>query len=122
MPPSPSAASLLAKAKSGEFQVESYRAAGIDIGGRHVALNAKAPGAALNQQIEANYKNLYKISAILTRGPAYGQVELSVNGAVLGQPSDCYHPERIAGSLITFGFFVIPCGEKAWHWDSCIAL
>ena len=107
-----SAASLLAEAKSGEFQVESYREAGIDIGGSHVALNAKAPGAALNQQIEANYKNLYKISAILTRGPAYGQVELSVNGTVLGQPYDCYHSEPIAGSLITFGVTPLNAGNN----------
>jgi len=107
-----SAASLLAGAKSDEFQVESYRAAGIDIGGSHVALNANTPGAALNQQIEAKYKNLYKISAVLTRGPAYGQVELSVNGTVLDQPYDCYHPERIAGSLITFGVTPLNAGNN----------
>ena len=50
-----------------EFQVESYRAMGIKIDGGHVALNAKAAGAALNQQIEAEYRSLYEISAVLTR-------------------------------------------------------
>lgn len=107
-----SAVSLLAGTKSDEFEVESYREAGIDIGGRHVALNANAPGAAVYQQLEAPYENLYKISVILTRGPEYGQVELSVNGTVLGQLYDCYHPERIAGTLVTFGTTPLNAGNN----------
>ena len=107
-----SAVALLAGAKSDEFQEESYRTAGIDIGGSHVALNVKAPGAAVHQQIEVLYENLYKISAILTRGPEYGQVELSVNGRVLGQPYDCYQPERMAGTLITFGVTPLNAGNN----------
>ena len=98
-----SAVSLLSEVGADESQVETYLAAGIGIKGGHVALNAEVPGAALNQQIEAEYRSLYEISAILTRGPEYGQVELSVNGTVLGPLYDCYNPERIAGTLVTFG-------------------
>ena len=86
-----------------EFQVQSYRAAGIAIDGGHVALNAKAAGAALNQQINTDYRSLYEISVVLTRGPEYGQVELSVNGTALGVPYDCYNPEPIPGTLVKFG-------------------
>ena len=86
-----------------EFQVQSYRAAGISIDGGHVALKTKAAGAALNQQINTDYRSLYEISVVLTRGPEYGQVELSVNGTVLGSPYDCYNPEPIPGTLVTFG-------------------
>lgn len=95
------AAALLTDAD--EFQVESYRAAGIAIDGGHVALNVKAPGAALNQRVETDYRSLYEVSAILTRGPEYGQMELSVNGTVLGSPYDCYSPELMVGTLVTFG-------------------
>ena len=96
-----SAVNLLTEAK--KFQVESYRAAGLEINGGHVALDAKAPGAVLTQQMDTNYRSLYEIAAILTRGPEYGQVELSVNGTVLGPPFDCYNPEPILGTLVTFG-------------------
>ena len=96
-----SAAALLTN--TDEFQVESYRAADIEIGGGHVALNAKVPGAALNQRVETDYRSLYEVSAILTRGPEYGQVELRVNGTVLGSPYDCYNPELMAGTLVKFG-------------------
>ena len=103
LPPKNTQSAVALLTDTDELQVESYRAMGIKIDGGHVALNAKATGAALNQQIETNYRSLYEISAILTRGPEYGQVELNVNGTVLGTPHDCYNPERIAGTLVTFG-------------------
>ena len=96
-----SAVDLLAD--TDELQVQSYRAAGIAIGGGHVALEAKAAGAVLTQQIDMDYRSLYEINAILTRGPEYGQAELSVNGTVLGLPFDCYNPEPIPGTLVKFG-------------------
>ncbi len=96
-----SAAALLTD--TDEFQVESYRAAGIAIDGGHVALNSKTSGAVLNQRIETDYRSLYEISTVLTRGPEYGQVELRVNGTVLGSPYDCYNPELMAGTLVKFG-------------------
>jgi hypothetical protein len=98
-----SAVSLLVGQKSDGYKLESYRDAGIGIDGGHVALDTKVAGAALQQKIEIPYKNLYEISTILTRGPEYGQVELIVNGTEVGQPYNCYHPELIAGTLVTFG-------------------
>lgn len=103
LPPKNTQSAVALLTDADEFQVESYRAMGIKIDGGHVALNANAAGAALNQQIETEYRSLYEISAILTRGPEYGQVELSVNGTLLGPLYDCYNPERIAGTLVTFG-------------------
>ena len=107
-----SAVSLLSEVGADESQVETYLAAGIGIKGGHVALNAKVPGAALNQQIEAEYRSLYEISAILTRGPEYGQVELSVNGTGIGSAYDCYNLERIPGTLVTFGIAPLDAGDN----------
>ncbi len=107
-----SAISLLVKQESKGYELESYRDAGIDIDGGHVALNAKISGAAAHQKIEVPYKNLYEISAILTRGPEYGHVELTVNGKKVGQPYDCYHPELIAGTLVTFGTVPLNQGDN----------
>lgn len=104
-----SAVSLLVRQESEEYKLENYRDAGIDIDGGHIALNAKNSGAALHQKIEVPYKNVYKISAVLTHGPEYGQAELTVNGTKVGQPFNCYHPELIAGTLVTFG--VIPLNQ-----------
>ena len=107
-----SAVSLLSEVGADESQVETYLAAGIGIKGGHLALNAKVPGAALNQQIEAEYRSLYEISAILTRGPEYGQVELSVNGTGIGSAYDCYNLERIPGTLVTFGTAPLDAGDN----------
>ena len=103
LPPKNTQSAVALLTDADELQVESYRAMGIKIDGGHVALNANAAGTVLNQQIETNYRSLYEISTVLTRGPEYGQVELSVNGTVLGPLYDCYNPERIAGTLVTFG-------------------
>lgn len=98
-----SAISLLTQEGTEGFTIESYRDAGIDIDGGHVALNANASGASVHQVMDVHYRNLYKISAVLTRGPEYGQVELTVNGTKVGDAYDCYNSERIAGTLVTFG-------------------
>ena len=107
-----SAISLLVKQKSNGYKLENYRDAGIDIDGGHVALSAKTSGAAAHQKIEVPYENLYEISAILTRGPEYGHAELTVNGKKVGQPYDCYHPELIAGTLVTFGTVPLNQGDN----------
>ncbi len=107
-----SAISLLVKQESNGYKLENYRDAGIDIEGGHVALNAKISGAAAHQRIEVPHKNLYQISAILTRGPEYGHAELTVNGKKVGQPYDCYHPELIAGTLVTFGTVPLHQGKN----------
>ena len=107
-----SAVSLLVEQESHGYKLENYRDAGIDIDGGHVALNAKTSGAAVHQRIEVPYKNLYEISAVLTRGPEYGHAELTVNGTKVGQPYDCYHPELIAGTLVKFGTAPLNQGEN----------
>lgn len=103
---------LLEGQESNDYKSESYRDAGIAIDGGHVTLNTKVSGAAVNQKIEAPYKNLYKISAILTRGPEYGHAELTVNGKTLGEPSDCYLQEVMAGTLVTFGTIPLNKGDN----------
>ncbi len=107
-----SAMSLLVKPESNGYKVESYRDAGIDIDGGHVALNAKAAGATVHQKIGVPYKNLYQISAIMTRGPEYGHAELTVNGTNVGRPYDYYNPELIAGTLVKFGVIPLNQGEN----------
>ena len=98
-----SAISLLTQEGTEGFTIESYRDAGIDIDGGHVVLNANVPGASVHQVMDVPYRNLYKISAVLTRGPEYGQVELTVNGMKVGDAYDSYNSERIAGTLVAFG-------------------
>lgn len=112
LPPKSTYSAVALLADTDEFQAESYHAAGIEIDGGHVTLNAKVPRSALNQQIQAEYRSLYEISTILTRGPEYGQVELSVNGTVIGSPYDCYNPERIPGNLVTFGIAQLEAGNN----------
>ena len=107
-----SAASLLVEQESDAYKLENYRDAGIDIDGGHIALNVKDSGAALHQKIEIPYKNLYEISAVLTRGPEYGHAELTVNGTVVGQPSNCYNSELVAGTLVTFGTIPLNQGDN----------
>ena len=107
-----SAASLLVEQESDAYKLENYRDAGIDIDGGHIALNAKDSGAALHQKIEIPYKNLYEIRAVLTRGPEYGNAELTVNGTVVGQPFNCYNSELVAGTLVTFGTIPLNQGDN----------
>ena len=98
-----SAISLLAHEGTEGVTIESYRDEGIDIDGGHVALNAKVSGGSVHQVMDVPYRNLYKISAVLTRGPEYGHVELTVNGMKVGDAYDCYNSEPVAGTLVTFG-------------------
>lgn len=107
-----SAVPLLVKQKSDGYKIENYRDAGIDIDGGHIALNAKSVGTTLHQKIKVPYRNLYEISAILTRGPEYGHAELTVNGTKVGKPYDCYHPEIIAGTMVTFGTVPLNKGDN----------
>ncbi|MYF97955.1 esterase-like activity of phytase family protein [Candidatus Poribacteria bacterium] len=108
-----SAVSLLVEQGSDEYKIESYPDAGIDIDGGHVALNTNTAGAQVHQKINVPYRNLYQISAIMTRGPEYGLAELTVNGTTVGQPFDYYHPELLAGTLVKFG--VVPLNQGDNH-------
>ena len=95
-------------------QVENYRAAGIDIGGSHLAFTPEVVGetGSLTVPIEAPYRDIYEIRAVLTRGQGYAPVQLSVNGTAVGTPYDCYASELIAGTLISFGTAPLNAGEN----------
>ncbi|RKU19977.1 hypothetical protein C6503_06840 [Candidatus Poribacteria bacterium] len=95
-------------------RAESYRAEGVDIGGSHVAFTPEVVGEMgyLTVPIEAPYRDIYEIRAVLTRGQAYAQVQLSVNGTTVGTPYDCYAPEPIAGTLVSFGTAPLNAGEN----------
>ena len=95
-------------------QVETYRTEGIDIGGSHIAFTPEAAGngGSLTAPIEAPYRDVYEIRAILTLGQAYGQIQLAVNGTTIGTPYDCYAPESIAGTLVSFGTAPLNAGEN----------
>ncbi len=86
-----------------ELQTERYREAGVEIDGQHVILKPTASRDALTFSVEAPYKNVYEISTVLTRGPEYGTVELSVNNLVVGQSYDCFYPTPRVGTFVTFG-------------------
>ena len=62
--------------------------------------------------IEAPYRDVYEIRAVLTRGQEYAQVQLSANGTTVGTPYDCYSPEPIAGTLVSFGTAPLNAGEN----------
>lgn len=109
-----SAISLLDEQKSNGYKLENYRDAGIDIDGGHIALNPKAVGAKVHQEIKVQHRNLYQIRAVMTRGPEYGLAELTVNGKTVGEPFDFYHPESVAGTLILFATFPLNQGVNAF--------
>ena len=66
--------------------METYRAAGIDIGGSHTVLTAAIAESepALTVPIEVLHADIYRINVVLTRGPEYGQVELRTNSTGVG--------------------------------------
>ena len=102
-----SAIALLSKTTThnASVQAENYNSAGVAIGGSHVALIPETTGetGSLTVPIEVPHRDVYEISAVLMRGPEYGQVELSANGTVVGTPYDGYSAEPIAGTLVSFG-------------------
>ncbi len=111
-----SAMDLLPKtaARGVKVQVENYRAAGIDIGGSHVAFTPETTRetGSLTIPIEASYRDVYEIRAVLTRGQEYAHVQLSVNGTAVGVPYNCYSSEPIAGTLVSFGTAPLNAGEN----------
>ena len=95
-------------------QVGSYRAEGIDIGGSHITLTPESTEktGSLTVPIEVPYRDVYEIRAVLTRGQAYAQVQLSVDNSTVGVPYDCYSAESIAGTLVSFGTVPLNAGEN----------
>ena len=96
------------------IQVESYRAEGINIGGSHITLTPESTEktGSLTVPIEVPYRDVYEIRAVLTRGQAYAQVQLSVDNDAVGMPYDCYSAESIAGTLVSFGTAPLNAGEN----------
>lgn len=116
LPPKNTQSTALSESKeyNVEAAVETYRTAGIDIGGNHFALTrviAEEPGS-LIVPIEVSHEDVYEISAVLTRGPEYAQVELSANDTVVGIPYDCYATETTAGTLVSFGTAPLNAGTN----------
>ena len=97
-----------------EAEIETYRAAGIDIGGSHTVLTEVIAEAepSLTVPIEVLHADIYSIRVVLTRGPEYGQVELRTNGTVVGTPYDCYSAAQIAGTLVSFGSTPLNAGTN----------
>ena len=95
-------------------QVENYSEAGIAIGGSQVALTPETVGetGSLTVPIEVLHRDIYEISAVLTRGQEYAQVELSANGTVVGTPYDSYSTAPIAGTLVSFGTTPLNAGTN----------
>ncbi len=111
-----SALALLPKTTThnASVQVENYNSAGVAIGGSHVALIPETTGetGSLTVPIEVPHRDVYEISAVLMRGPEYGQVELSANSTVVGIPYDGYSAEPIAGTLVSFGTAPLDAGTN----------
>ena len=111
-----SAINLLPKtiAHNATIQVGSYRAEGIDIGGSHVTFTPETSGhtTSLTVPIEVPYRDVYEIRAVLMRGQAYAQVQVSVDDTTVGAPYDCYSSEPIAGTLVSFGTAPLNAGEN----------
>ncbi len=95
-------------------QIENYSTASINIGGSYVVLTPQTDKeiGSLTIPIEVPYSDIYEISAVLTRGPEYAQVELSVNGTAVGSPYDCYSAETTAGTLVSFGTTPLTAGTN----------
>ncbi len=95
-------------------EIETYRAAGIDIGGSHTALTAVIAEAepSLTVPIEVLHADMYSMRLVLTRGPEYGQVKLHANGTGVGTPYDCYAAEPTAGTLVSFGSTPLNAGTN----------
>jgi hypothetical protein len=80
------------RAEKGEYRLEPYAEAGMDIGGGHLLLEGKGPGVLLSQWLELPLADRYGFKVALTHGPGYGRVELLVDGKQVGEAHDCHAP------------------------------
>ena len=103
-----------ATAHNATFQRSDYRAEGINISGSHLTFTPKVGEhiASVTLPIEAPYADLYEIRAVLTRGPAYGQVQLSLGGDTIGPVYDSYASAPRAGTLVSFGTAPLKAGQN----------
>ena len=111
-----SAVDLVPRIRGGNavIAVADYRAEGIDIGGSHVTFTPEVAGAraSLTLPVSVPHSDLYEIRAVLTRGPGFGEVDVSIDGVAVGEPYSCYAEVPRAGDLVSFGAAPLDAGEN----------
>lgn len=95
-----------------EMEIQSYRDAGIPIGGRQAVLLAEDMDARLTWNLNTPRSDRYIFSALMTKGPDYGRVQLYVDGQPAGQVQDLYAEQISVGNWITLG---VPSITKGFH-------
>ncbi|MFT5367038.1 MAG: hypothetical protein ACI8V2_001996 [Candidatus Latescibacterota bacterium] len=95
-----------------ETEIQSYRDMGVPINGRHMVLLAEDMDARLTWPVDVPRSDRYTFSAMMTRGPEYGRVQLYVDGQPAGDVQDLYAEKTIVGSWVTLG---VPSIIKGYH-------
>ena len=88
---------------SGAFAVESYRDAGADISGAHLALDADAEGGHIALPFAVPRADRYSVEVVLTRGPEYGAVTCAVDGKAIDGEYDAAAETVLPGATARFG-------------------
>ena len=100
------------KSESGTVSPQPYREAGIPISGLQLALVGEGGHASMTQTIDITRDDLWEVSAIVTRGPDYGRIDLLIDGKQVGRTYDCAGTESSAGTVATFGRVHIAKGSQ----------
>jgi hypothetical protein len=97
----------------GTFAVESYRDAGADIPGAHLALSsqAEAAGGSISLPFGVPRADLYSIEVVLTRGPEYGAVTCTVDGEQIPGEYQAHADGVLPGGLAAFGPVSLDAGD-----------
>ncbi|MBT3606202.1 MAG: hypothetical protein HN521_24290 [Candidatus Latescibacteria bacterium] len=95
-----------------EMETQSYRDMGVLIDGCQVVLLAEDMDARLTWPLDIPRSDRYTFSAILTRGPEYGRVQLYVDGQPAGEPQDLYAEKTAVGSWVPLG---VPSVTRGYH-------
>lgn len=97
--------------EGGKLAPEPYADAGIPIAGQHLVLATEGI-ASVTQTVDLARDDLWEISAIVTRGPGYGHIQLLVDGKQVGRPYNCGSSENTAGTIATFGKVHLEAGPR----------
>jgi len=95
-----------------EMETQDYRDAGVPLDGRHLVLLAEDVDARLTWPLDVPRSDRYTFSALMTRGPEYGRVQLYVDGQPAGDPQDLYAERVMGGSWVALG---VPSITKGYH-------
>ena len=95
-----------------EMEVETYRDLGVPIDGRQMTLLAEDVDARLTWPMNVPRSDRYTVSALMTRGPDYGRVQLYVDGQPAGDPQGLYAEKLTVGSWVELG---VPSITKGYH-------